>query len=128
MRLEAVKMFRVNGAQRSKSFRTHQDAKAFRRKIEGEELVGLITDPKGGESLFFGYADAWVEHRMVKGRPLTPATKQGYRALLRRHLHPAFGATSSARSRLNRSGSGTPRPPSLRRMRRQRATGSCGPS
>jgi integrase len=27
----------------------------------------------------------------VKGRPLSPATRQGYRALLRRHLGPAFG-------------------------------------
>ena len=38
-----------------------------------------------------GYAENWIEHRLVKGRPLSPATRQGYRALLRRHLGPAFG-------------------------------------
>ncbi len=85
--------FRVNGIQRTKTFRTHEDAKAFRRKVEGEELAGFVTDPKGGERLFGEYADAWVDHRLVKGRPPTPATAQGYRALLRRYLHPTFGAT-----------------------------------
>ncbi len=85
--------YRVNGIQRTKTFRTHEDAKSFRRKVESEELAGLVTDPKGGERLFGEYADAWVGHRLVKGRPLTPATAQGCRALLRRHLHPAFGAT-----------------------------------
>ena len=85
--------FRVNGVQRTRTFRTHEDAKTFRRKVEGEELAGVLTDPKGGERLFGEYADAWVENRLVKGKPLTPATAQGYRALLRRHLHPAFGGT-----------------------------------
>ena len=46
-------------------------------KVEGEELAGLVTDPRGGERLFGEYADVWVEHRLVKGRPLTPATAQG---------------------------------------------------
>jgi len=85
--------YRVNGIQHTKTFRTHEDAKSFRRKVESEELAGLVTDPKGGERHFGEYADAWVAHRLVKGRPLTPATAQGYRALLRRHLHPTFGAT-----------------------------------
>ena len=41
--------FRVNGNQRTKSFRTHEDAKAFRRKVDGDELAGLVNDPRGGE-------------------------------------------------------------------------------
>ena len=85
--------FRVNGIQRTKTFRTHEDAKSFRRKVEGDELAGLVNDPKDGERLFGDYAEAWVRERLVKGRPLTPSTAQGYRALLRRHLNPAFGAT-----------------------------------
>src|SRR5580704_4274126 len=85
--------FRVNGIQRTRTFRKHEDAKAFRRKVEGDELAGLVNDPSGGERLFADYADAWVRQRLVKGRPLTPATVQGYRALLRRHLNPAFGLT-----------------------------------
>ena len=100
--------FRVNGTQRTKTFRTHEDAKAFRRKVEGDDLAGLVTDPKGGERLFGDYADTWVLQRLVKGRPLTPATAQGYRALLRRHLGPTFGATK------------------LRQITRARAPVACG--
>ena len=85
--------FRSNGKQRTRTFRTFEDARAYKRKLEGDELAGLTTDPRGGERLFGDYADTWIEQRLVKGRPLTPATRQGYRALLRRHLEPTFGAT-----------------------------------
>ena len=85
--------FRVNGIQRTRTFRTREDANGFRRKVEGEELAGLVNDPKGGERLFGEFAEVWVCQRLVKGRPLTASTAQGYRALLRRHLNPAFGAT-----------------------------------
>jgi integrase len=34
-----------------------------------------------------------AQFRVVKGRPLTAATRQGYAGLLRRHLKPAFGHT-----------------------------------
>jgi integrase len=84
--------FWANGKQWSKTFRTHDAAKAYRRKVEREELAGLVTNPSSGERLFADYAESWIEHRLVKGRPLSPATRQGYRALLRRHLGPAFGA------------------------------------
>ncbi len=85
--------FRINGIQRTKTFRTHQDAKSFRKKMEGEELAGLVNDPTDGERLFGAYADAWIRERLVMGRPLTPSTAQGYRALLRRHIKPVFGDT-----------------------------------
>jgi hypothetical protein len=85
--------FRVNGIQRTRTFRTCEDANGFRRKMESEELAGLVNDPKGGERLFGEFAEVWVRQRLVKGRPLTASTAQGYRALLRRNLNPAFGAT-----------------------------------
>jgi hypothetical protein len=85
--------FTFNGKHRMKTFRTLDDARAYKKKMEGEQLAGLVVDPKGGERLFGPYADSWLEHRLVRGRPLTPATKQGYRAVLRRHLHPQFGGT-----------------------------------
>jgi integrase len=85
--------YRSNGRDRTKTFRLHEDAKAYKRKVEGAERAGLIVDPKGGERLFAEYAKAWVEQRLVKGRPLTPATRQGYLALIRRQLGPALGGT-----------------------------------
>jgi hypothetical protein len=48
----------------------------------------LITNPRGGERFLGDYADQWLEHRLVKGRALTPATRQGYEALLRRNIRP----------------------------------------
>jgi len=85
--------FKFNGRHRVKTFRTFDDAKAYKKKVEGEELAGLVVDPKGGERVFETFADAWLEQRLVRGRPLTPATRQGYQAVLRRHLNPEFGGT-----------------------------------
>jgi integrase len=85
--------YRTNGRHRTRTFRNYVDAKAYKRRVDSNDIAGLATNPKGGEQLFGAYADAWLEHRLVKGRPLTPATLQGYRALLRRHLRPAFGRT-----------------------------------
>jgi integrase len=83
----------VNGERRTERFRFEKDAKAYLTKIRGDALAGLILDPRGGERLFGAYAEEWLEHRLVKGRPLTLATRQGYEALLRRNLRPAFGKT-----------------------------------
>ena len=85
--------FTFNGKHRMKTFRTLDDARSYKKRIEGEQLAGLVVDPKAGERLFGPYADSWIEHRLVRGRPLTPATKQGYRAVLRRHLRPEFHGT-----------------------------------
>lgn len=85
--------YRSNGRQMTKTFRTKSDAVDFRRKLDGDEIAGLVTNRRGGERPFGDYADAWVKHRLVKGRPLTAATRQGYDGLLRRHLKPEFGNT-----------------------------------
>ena len=83
----------VNGIEHSDSFRDEDDAKARLTLVRAEELAGLIPNPKGGERLFGKYADQWLKDRLVKGRPLTPATRFGYEGLLRRNLKPAFGQT-----------------------------------
>jgi len=85
--------YKINGEHRTKTFPLKDDATRYRKKVEGDELAGLVIDPKGGERLFGPYADEWLEHRLVKGKPLTPATLQGYKALLRRQIRPAFGGT-----------------------------------
>ncbi|MGH9061670.1 MAG: tyrosine-type recombinase/integrase, partial [Acidimicrobiales bacterium] len=46
--------------------------------------------PAGGETRFQPYAEGWLATRLVKGRPLSPATMQGYGGLLRRNIYPAF--------------------------------------
>ena len=86
-----------------------------------------MSDPKGGEELFGPYADNWIETRMVKGKPLSPATKQGYRALMRRHLRPAFGGTKLRQITSNGSAHGTTSSRPSLRTKRPRRTDCCGP-
>jgi len=85
--------FRVNGKQRKKTFRSLKDARKYRTQVQADENRGLIIDPQGGERLFGPYADEWLTHRLVKGEPLTPMTRQGYEKLLRRNIDPFFDKT-----------------------------------
>jgi integrase len=85
--------FRVNGVQRKKTFRRESDAKQYLNKVRADEISGLVMDPRGGERFFGTYATQWLDHRLVKGRLLTPYTKQGYLALLRRNINPTFEKT-----------------------------------
>ena len=79
--------FRVNGIRRTRTFRTREDANSFRWKVEGEELAGLVDDPKGGERLFGEFrrglgvpttGEGSAAHRVhCAGLPsLTPASPQ----------------------------------------------------
>jgi len=61
--------------------------------VRADELAGLIADPSGGKRLFGAYADRWLDERLVKGQPLTPATRFGYEGLLRRNIKPTFDKT-----------------------------------
>lgn len=83
--------FRVNGEQRKKSFRRRADADAYRRTVEGDELAGAVVDPRAGSATLAAYAEGWLSTRLVRGRPLTPATVSGYRGLLRRHILDDLG-------------------------------------
>jgi integrase len=85
--------FTVNGRYRRQTFEKKKDADAFVTTLKAERQAGKVIDLRRGERLFGSYADEYIEHRLVKGKPLSPATKQGYRALMRRHLLPAFGQT-----------------------------------
>jgi hypothetical protein len=85
--------FRVNGNQRKKTFRVKKHATDYLKTLHGDEVRGLVLDPRGGERLFGPYAADWLETRLVKGQPLTPATKQGYSKLLRRNIDPYFDKT-----------------------------------
>lgn len=83
----------VNGEERSDSFRHRSDAERRLARVRADDLAGLIIDPRGGERLFGEYASEWLKQRLVKGRPLTPATRQGYEGLLRRNILPSFERT-----------------------------------
>jgi len=77
----------------SRAFRSEAEARDFRLKVEADERKGLSTNYAGGEQLFADYVKAWLDTRLVKGRPLAPRTRYEYEGLLRRNILPAFGST-----------------------------------
>jgi integrase len=54
--------------------------------------AGLPIDPRG-EVAFGSDAARWLTTRLVKGHPLTPATRQGYRRLLQGNVLLSFDRT-----------------------------------
>ena len=76
----------------SRPFPTEAEAREYRLKVETDERKGLSTDYSGAEQLFEVYVRAWIDSRLVKGRPLAPRTRYEYEGLLRRNILPAFGS------------------------------------
>ncbi len=82
--------YRTGSKMTTETFRRRKDAEARQRKVEADELAGILLDPKQGRVGFETYANDWLKTRLVKGRPLAPMTVEGYRGLLRRNLVPHF--------------------------------------
>ena len=74
------------------------DAEAWltdrRREIDRELWSPPTTSTsKAAQRLTFGsYAEDWLKHRQIGGRPLKPRTVAHYRRILDAHLIPEFGA------------------------------------
>lgn len=84
--------FRTNGRTAEKWCRTLSEARAEKARIETDAHGGTAVDPRAGARKLDTYFRSWLSTRLVKGRPLTPATKVGYERLYRRNIAPAFGA------------------------------------
>lgn len=82
--------YRAADRQVEETFRRRKDAEVRIRQLEADELTSALIDPRLARETFDGYAEHWLDSRLVKGRPLAPMTRQGYQGLLRRHLLPAF--------------------------------------
>jgi hypothetical protein len=63
----------------------------FKRRQDAEKLRGQVVDPRRGREKLAVFAERWLEARTVKGKPLAPMTKQGYRGLLHRKIEPTIG-------------------------------------
>ncbi len=86
--------WRTREGERSKRFVRRKDADAYKAKVEGDELVGFVTDPRAGKVTLSMYAAEWLTARVVKGRPLSPSTRYGYERLLARNILPHLGPLS----------------------------------
>jgi len=69
----------------------------LRPKVEGDDLAGVVVDPRAGDVTFADYATQWLELRLVRGQPLSLMTRRGYEGLLRRQLTPTFGSAKLRR-------------------------------
>src|SRR5687768_6543075 len=83
--------YRAGGRAVEEAFKRGQDAENRVRQIEAEKLRGQVVDPRRGREKLADFAERWLEACTVKGKPLAPMTKQGYRGLLRRNLEPTIG-------------------------------------
>ncbi len=80
--------WRAGDQERSKSFARRKDADSYKAKVEGDELVGLVANPRVGKVGFAAYAKDWLDGRVVRGRSLSPSTRYGYERLLARNVLP----------------------------------------
>ncbi|MCA1701923.1 MAG: site-specific integrase [Actinobacteria bacterium] len=74
------------GKQRSKSFRTKAEAKAFLASVESSKQRGDWTDPRRGKVKFGEFAAKWLGTTVH----LKPSTRTSYELLLRLHVLPYF--------------------------------------
>lgn len=76
-----------SGRERSKSFRTRAEAKAFLNSVENAKQRGEWSDPAGAKVKFRAYADEYVEG-ITHVRPGTKLKIEGH---LRNQILPVFG-------------------------------------
>jgi integrase len=81
----------------SVSFDLKDDAVAYRDKLAVDRREGRSTDRRKRSESLQEYTERWLVHRLVSGKPLTPATLSGYRGLLRRNIYPRHRRTPLGR-------------------------------
>jgi len=60
------------GRWQTKTFQRRQDADAFRRSVEGDELRGMVVDVRRSSPRFGEYATEWLAtRRRPDGRPMS---------------------------------------------------------
>ena len=77
-----------DGKVRNKTFRRRADADTYRRRVEADELVGIVTDHRRGIETFNEVANRWLES--VPGK--RKRSLQRDEGILDCHLRPVFGS------------------------------------
>lgn len=85
-----------NRVERSRTFRTREEADRFARKVEVSKDEGSYVDPTLGKTPFGEWAEDWLDSVTPA---LKPSTVAGYRTLLKNYLDPAFGPIALAKIR-----------------------------
>lgn len=80
-----------SGRRHARSFATKGDATRFLSGARVDLDRGDWVDPKAGQLTFEAYASTWLAERRVKGRPISPRTRERYASLLQVRINPALG-------------------------------------
>lgn len=83
--------WRVEGRLVEQWARNLDQARSIKVTAEADALSGSVLDPRAGAQLLNSYFDSWIVARLVKGRPLTPATRNGYEKLWNRNVRDTLG-------------------------------------
>lgn len=79
-----------DGTARTKTFRRRADADAFRRKVEADEMIGVVTDTRRGNVTLAELAKAWLAS--VPSKRATSVERD--RSILDCHVLPVLGSRS----------------------------------
>ncbi|GDY28778.1 tyrosine-type recombinase/integrase [Gandjariella thermophila] len=75
-----------SGRQRSKTFKTKREARAFLAQVETAKTRGEYVSPHGGRTLFRDHADRWMKARRTE---ITTAARDA--SVMRTHVLPQWG-------------------------------------
>ena len=85
-----------NRRDRSKTFRTKEQALQFSKKVDTDVARGEFLDPRLGKKTLAEFSEQWLNSRREE---IKPTTFISYEGLLNRHLLPAFGETPMSQIR-----------------------------
>ena len=78
----------ADGKQRSKSFKTHSDARRWKAVLEGDLVNGSYVDPKHGQTTLSAFSQGALDSLTLRVRPTTATQIRG---VYRVHVAPEFG-------------------------------------
>lgn len=78
----------ADGKQRSKSFKSHADAKRWKAVLEGDLVNGSYIDPKDGQVTVASFIE---EHRNTLSMHVRLSTQVRVEGIYRHHILPEFG-------------------------------------
>jgi integrase len=79
------------GHTHTKTFASRGDASRYLATARVDIDRGDWFDPTAGQQTLEAFATSWLATRRVRGRPITPRTRERYEGVLRTHLIPALG-------------------------------------
>jgi integrase len=82
----------ANGKEHARHFSRKIDATQWLNSVAAAQASGTYVDPKAGQVALGEYAQMWL----TRQAHLKPSTRSRYRAIVRCHVEPAFGATPLA--------------------------------